>query len=122
MTKRKQAAVIHAVLALVAIVALALVTTWTLLAIGEGTAEIKLHERGEEFRFGGTFGLFVGLMSVFVRTFLKLLQTLASIVLFAVLCNNFSTSLSSDALTRWHSPPYLWMALILSGITVVVWV
>jgi hypothetical protein len=80
MTKRKQATVVDAALVLIGIVALALASTWALLAIGEGTAAIKFREYGGEFTFGGTFGLFIGLIGVFVKTFKSLIAILSSIL------------------------------------------
>jgi hypothetical protein len=88
MTKR-QVAVLHALLVLVTIVALALVTTWALLAIGEGTAAINLREYGAEFTFGGTFALFIGLIVIFAKTFKNLILWLTVVILSVLLSTRF---------------------------------
>jgi hypothetical protein len=84
MRKRREVVYVHAALALLGFVALALATTWVLVAIGEGTSTIKLHESGAEFAFGGTFGLFLGLVALFVKTFKKLITILSSIIMLMI--------------------------------------
>jgi hypothetical protein len=125
MTKRRQAAVVHALLALVAIVALALATTWALLAIGEGTAAINLREYGAEFTFGGTFALFIGLMGIFVKTFKNLMIWLTVVLLTVLLSTNFQTmsgkeAQHNDLIIIGHR--VLFMALVFCGLVIVVWV
>lgn len=93
---RRQIAVLHALLVLIAIVALALVTTWALLAIGEGTAAINLREYGAEFTFGGTFALFIGLIGIFVKTFKKFLSWLTVIILSVLLTNQFQQMVGEE--------------------------
>jgi hypothetical protein len=83
MTKR--ARLLYAATVLVGIVALALATTWALVAIGEGTTTIKMKERGVEFVFGGTFGLFVGLIAVFVKTFDTIFKIVSVVIIAGVL-------------------------------------
>jgi hypothetical protein len=86
---RRQVAVLHALLVLITIVALALVTTWALLAIGEGTAAINLRKYGAEFTFGGTLALFIGLIGIFVKTLKDLLHLLIIVLLTVVLSTQF---------------------------------
>jgi hypothetical protein len=109
MTKRKQATVVDAALVLSGIVALALASTWALLAIGEGTAAIKFREYGGEFTFGGTFGLFIGLIGVFVKTFKYLIAILSIIVV--VSCIPLVTVIQQQygfLETYRGSPPDIW--------------
>jgi hypothetical protein len=125
MTKRRRVAVVHALLALVVIVALALATTWALLAIGEGTAAIKLREYGAEFTFGGTFALFIGLMGVFVKTFKNLIHWLIVVLLSVFLSSNFQQMLGGETknyrgflLIDYH---VLYMTLLFAVLAIVVW-
>jgi hypothetical protein len=85
----KRAKFVSASIALVGIVVLALATTWVLLAIGEASATIKLRKYGAEFTFGGTCGLFIGLITVFVQKLKVLLQIVSSIVVIPVIVNTY---------------------------------
>ena len=124
MTKRRQAAVVHALLALVAIVALALATTWALLAIGEGTAAINLREYGAEFTFGGTFALFIGLIGIFLKSFKALLGWLVIILLTVLLSTRFQQMSGKE--TEYQIPVTIEhklyvMTLLFCGLTIVLW-
>jgi hypothetical protein len=109
---------------LVTIVALALVTTWALLAIGEGTAAINLREHGAEFTFGGTFALFIGLIGICVKTFKDLLLWLTSVILTVLLSTQFQTISGNEE--KNHIPAgieyklYL-MTLLFYGLSIGVW-
>ena len=111
-------------LVLVIIVALALVTTWALLAIGEGTAAINLREYGAQFTFGGTFALFIGLMGIFIKAFKNLIIWLIVVMLNVMLSYLFQTMSAKEETHNIVSyiefKTYL-MTLLFCGIAIVVW-
>jgi hypothetical protein len=124
MTNKKQRAVLQALILLVIIVALALVTTWALLAMGEGTAAVNLKENSIAFSFGGTFALFIGLITIFTKTFKNLILWLTVMVLcvsFGSLFQEVSSRSEIQIVRTTSTSTIIYISLAVGVVTIAVW-
>jgi hypothetical protein len=72
---------LRVLLVLAGLVLIALAATWAVLAIGEGTATVRLSEHGFEFQASGCFALFTGFFWTFLRAFKSLVAILSTMSL-----------------------------------------